>query len=129
MASAVVRVKSVNISGTHLTTNQVNTLWRAVKEEEEDIKKLETLNMSEQVYLDLSDVDSQLLANAVVRVKSVDISDIHLTPDQVNTLCRTITEEENLVLEDLVITRVTDMAVQQNVKDWVREKLKKVIGL
>ena len=94
LANAVVRVKSVDISGTHLTTDQVNTLCQNIVVEEESVKKLESLNMIKE---DFRDVDTQLLANAVVRVKNVDISNTHLTTDQVNTICRTIIEEEESV--------------------------------
>ena len=86
-ANAVVRVKNVDISHTSLTTDQTNTLCHIIIEEEESVKKLESINLSD---VDLSDVDSQLMASAVVRVKSVDISYTHLKSVQLNSLCRTI---------------------------------------
>ena len=93
LANAVVRVKSVNMD-TEMSTDQINTLCRTIIEVEERVKKLESINIS---YVDLSDVDSQVLASAFVRVKSVVISHTHLKTNQVNTLCRTIIEEEERV--------------------------------
>ena len=68
LSNAVVRVKRVDISDTRLTPDQGNTIWRTIIENE-SVKKLEKLNMSD---VDLSDVDSKLWASAVVRVKIVD---------------------------------------------------------
>ncbi len=71
------------MSYTHLKTGQINQLCRSIIEE--------SINMH---GVDLIDVDSQLLANAVVRIKIVDICSTHLTTDQVNALFRTIIEEK-----------------------------------
>ena len=78
----------------------MKTLCRTIIEEKNCVKKLECLAMK---GVDLSDVNIQLLASAVVRVKSVDISGIDLTTDQAHTLCQTIIEEKDLVLEHLHI--------------------------
>ena len=117
MASAIVRVKSVDMSGTYLTADQVNTLCCRIIEEEESVKTLECLNMMD---VDLSDVGSQLLASAFVRVKSVDITDTDLTTDQVDTICKMIIEKNCLILEDLTMNSY----VQDKVRDMVKEKVK-----
>ena len=77
----------------------------------------------------LSEINTQLLANAVVRVKSVDLSYTNLTTKQVNTICQSIIEKESLVLEDLSITQLGKLLVLENVRHMVREKVKKVVGL
>ena len=87
LANALIRVKSVFVGGDRgmITTNHINTLCRNIIEMEENTKKLENLNMCDICF---SDVESQLLASAVVKMKSfhVDVRS-YLTTNQANTLC------------------------------------------
>ena len=135
LAHALVRVKSVDISYTKLRADKVNTLFRTILEEEESVKKLESIKMS---GVDLCHVDSKLLANAVVRVKCVNIEHTNLTQNQVDTICQTIIEkDQSLLLEDLRISQHVDwsrgigaqVTVSKNVKDRVEDKVKNVVGL
>ncbi len=76
-------------------------------------------------------VDSQRLANAIVRLQSVRLNTLNtwLTTDQVNAICRTIIGNESLTLEDLRLPQYSGVAVDENIKDKVREKVKNVMGL
>ena len=61
---------------------------------------MESLEMSGN---NLSEVDDQLLARAVVKIKTVDLYDTRLTTVQATTLLQTILAEEELVMESLYL--------------------------
>ena len=81
MARAVVRIQTVNLYETRLTTVQVTTLLQTILAEEELV--LESLDIT---GTNLGKIDSQLLARGLVRIKTVNLVYTSLTTVQVTTL-------------------------------------------
>ena len=124
LASAVVRVKTVVLRKTSLTNDQVNILCRAIVEKKRSVVQLQHLDM---FALNLSGVDSRVLAGVVVRLKSINLGYTGLTKDQVTTLCRTIKHEADLALEHLELRYNDTRGVDKQLHDGIMEKVKQVV--
>ena len=80
MLAPLCKLRQLNIEGTNLTNTQVNNiLCEITQRQTPDKTKLESLNISRNV---LNDTPSQLLADACLRLTSLNISDTFLTPKQ-----------------------------------------------
>ena len=118
LAEAVVRIKSAKLCNTRLTTEQIATLLQTILAEKE--LAVESLDMRAN---NLREVDGQLLAGAVVRIKSVKLCNTRLTTDQMTTLLQVILAEKDLVIESLDM-RGNKSQVAKELKDSVRKKVK-----
>ena len=96
LAGGVVKIKKVNLYDTHITTGQVNQLAKKILDEEE--LGLECLDLC---GVNLSGVEAETMAGAVVRLRRVDLSSTRLTAAQVDILIDRVAMEEKLGLEDL----------------------------
>ena len=106
MAGAVVRLKSVKLGSSRLTTDQVTAVCRAIvrREGREGREgRLETLSLWN---VNLRRVDSEVLTGAVLRLRTAELGYTRLTGEQVASLCRTIMEQDGLELEYLGIKGV-----------------------
>ena len=92
LAKAVVLLSRVGLASTRMTADQVSRVLTGVTAGN---SRLRTLDMSD---LRLSSVDSQLLAGAVARLRSVDIARTGLTAEQLTGLCRAAGQNQDGVV-------------------------------
>ena len=85
LSGAVTRMKTVNLCSTYLTTSQTTAFFQAILTQEE--RHLENLTIA----LDnLGEVDGELLAGVVTKMKTVNLDHTSLTTSQVTDICHAI---------------------------------------
>ena len=89
-------MKTGDLRSIDLTTVQATTLLKTILTEEELV--IESLYMSRN---NLNEVDDQLLARALVKLKTVGLQYTGLTTVQASTLLQTILTEKELVTESV----------------------------
>ena len=92
------KIKTVKLTESGLTTSQATAIFEAILTEEE--LDLENISFRENK---LGEVESDLLARAVVKIKTVDLNDTELTACQATAIFHAILEEEELDLKNLNI--------------------------
>ena len=119
MARAVVKIKCVLLYGTHLSPDQATAIFKAVVGEEDLV--LEKLYMG---WINLSAVDDQLLARAVVKIKTVNLSSTRLSAAQATAIFNAVMGEEDLVLEELYMRENNFVGVDVGLAGEVEKKVK-----
>lgn len=100
LAGAVTRMKTVNLNYTSLTASQTTDICHAIQAADEELE-LEELTM-EMGNNQLSEVDRDLLAGAVVRIKTVYLGvNTPLSKAYATAILHAILGEKNLVLKKL----------------------------
>ena len=99
LATAMCRLHSVVLKGTHLTDKQTKALIAMIGKSPD--LKLHTINLSGN---DLSKVPGHTLARAVCRLQTVVLKDTQLSIDQVNTILTFISSMTDLKLTNLTFS-------------------------
>ena len=99
LAGAVARIKTVVLNNIGLLPSQTTAIFQAILSGEK--LELENLHILESF---LDEVDSELMAVAVTRMRTVHLHDLSLTASQATDICHAIqAADENLELEELSI--------------------------
>ena len=98
LAGAVIRIKTVDLKDTQLTTSQATAIFRAILTEEN--LGLENLDVR---YNNLAKVESELMAGALARMKAVDLTYTFMTTAQYTDICHAI----QAAGEELELERIT----------------------
>ena len=96
LGEAMTRIKTVNLVDNFLTTSDSTVIFQAILTEEE--VELENLMIA---FNDLGEVESELMAGVVVRMKSVCLRMASLKTSQVTAIFQAILSHEDLELENL----------------------------
>ena len=98
VASSLVRLEDV---GVKLSWDPVLALFNKIASDE----NIKLLKLSTEVITNLSHIPADTMAEAVVRLKEIDVNDTFLTPEQVQSIFNKIANCENLKLTHLNIRR------------------------
>jgi len=86
LASAVIKLETLEFSNTQLTQQQIVAILTAVS----DGRKMTKLDIS---FNDMSGIDKKLLAKAVTKMKKLNITDTNLTQEQAEAILTAVSEE------------------------------------
>ena len=86
LASAVIKLETLEFSNTKLTQQQIVAILTAVS----DGRKMTKLDIS---FNDMSGIDTKLLAKAVTKIKKLNITDTNLTQEQAEAILTAVSEE------------------------------------
>ena len=86
LASAVIKLETLEFSNTQLTQQQIVAILTAVS----DGRKMTKLDIS---FNDMSGIDKKLLAKAVTKIKKLNITDTNLTQEQAEAILTAVSEE------------------------------------
>ena len=99
LTKAIGRLDKFDASDAHLTTTQLNALFRYLSQASD--VKLQTLNLSMN---DLSDISPKFLPTTVCKLEKVDLSDTELTTNHLKCLFSEISECTLLTLKKLDVS-------------------------
>ena len=118
LARAVVQVRTVELRICKLSSAQSTDIFDWIVGEASQLKQL-TMSLN-----DLSEVPGHLLARAVGKVTTVELTDNQLSSDQITDVFNSIVEEEDLALEELDIDIPDDipLSLVNRVKERLRLK-------
>ena len=95
MARAVIRLESVNVS--YLSVEQISAILRAVYDE--SVLNLKILDLSQNYYMSFQ--EPRLLARAVIRLETVNLSLTELTREQISAILTAVSDGSALKVLDI----------------------------